>query len=511
MTIRKSILLILSAILISSCTEKFEEINTNPNNPETADIDYVFNYVIKEAAGEYGIVNAYNYTYVQRWVMQTAAVWGNSTMPPYTLFDQYRIQNLWEYYYSNLLVNTELLIRMTAENDEDVNRHQVARIWKVFVFHRVTDLWGDVPYSDAWNLLDEYTEETIRPSYDTQENIYMDMLSILEDAAEKIDKTAAFYTNDMIFDGDLDSWIKFANSLRLRLAVRSGNEEVVDEIIADDQLISDNSEAAYFTFIETQDWWNPYYEINISSKNPTSPELTGTTTPKVSELMMLQLKNTDDPRLPVYAQTVETDNSSYRGVPNLMDANRKENQAMGMGVASTSYLGKYFASDPTWTKPLLGYPEVCFLRAEAAQRGWTNESAQNWYEEGIRSALEYYEIEDSLINEYLINGDPYDGTIEQIITQKWVALFLDGWEAFAEYRRTGYPQLKKYDLELDGIRILDFEWVDVPRSYVPGRLPYPDDENDLNHKNYQDAVDRMGGDSYYQQVWWSEKFGEVGY
>ena len=184
---------------------------------------------------------------------------------------------------------------------------------------------------------------------------------------------------------------------------------------------------------------------------------------------------------------------------------------MGVGVTSTSYIGKYFSDDPTWTKPLLGYPEVCFLRAEAALRGWTGEDAQYWYEEGVSKALSFYGIDDAEITDFVNNGDPFDNSLEQIITQKWVALFLDGWETFAEYRRTGYPQLKKYDLELDGIKIISFDWVDVPRNYVPGRLPYPDDENDLNHKNYQEAVDRMGGDSYYQQVWWSKKFGDIAY
>ncbi len=504
-------LIIITGIFSGSCTKDFEEINTNPNNPPTTDVEYIFNYVVKEACGEYGIVTSYNYTYVQKWIMQTSAVWGNSTMPPYTLFDQYRIQNLWEYYYSKLLLNCEILERLTAEEERNINRHQVARIWKVFAFHRVTDLWGDVPYSNAWQLLDEYTDETIRPKYDTQEDIYADMIARLKDAASKIDKTKGFYSNDMLFDGDLDLWIKFANSLRLRLAVRSGDETAVNEIISEDNMISSNEDAAFFQYIENQDWWNPYYDININSKNPSNPELTGTTTPKLSQLMMLQLKDTDDPRLEIYAQPIELDNESYQGVPNLMNANLKENQALGMGVVSTSYIGKYFTTDPSWEKPILSYAEVCFLRAEAALRGWTSENAAFWYEEGVRSSLEFYGIDESAINDFITNEVAFNNTLEQIIVQKWIALFLDGWEAFAEYRRTGYPQLKKYDLELDGIQIIRYDWVDVARNYVPGRLPYPDDENDLNNRNYNEAVERMGGDSYYQQVWWSKKFGEVDY
>ena len=517
MKIRKIIIVLLAGTLLGACTKNFEDINTNPNNPSTSDVNYIFNYVIKEAAGEYGgsgegrIYSTYNYSYVQRWIMHTAAVWGNSTMPPYTLFDQYRIQNLWQYFYSNLLLNCTILERMTSEDPDDINKHQVARIWKTFCFHRVTDLWGDVPYSDAWSLLDDYTGETIRPSYDEQEFIYSDMMETLEDAASKIDEEKGFFTSDMVFNGDLDKWKRFAHSLRLRLAVRSGNETLVSEIITNGGLISSNSEGALFSYIEAQDWWNPYYELNTDSKNPTSPDLTGTSVPKISELMLRQLQGNGDPRLEVYAQPIELDNTTYIGVPNLMNASKKENQAMGMGVSSTSYIGPYFSGNPTWQKQVLSYSEVCFLRAEAAFRNWTTEDAQTWYEEGVRSSMEYYGIETSEIDDFLANGGAFNNTLEQIMVQKWISLFLNGWEAFADYRRTGFPQLKKWELELDGIKIEDAEWVDVPRNYVPGRLPYPDDEVDLNKENYNHAVDRLGGDSYYQQVWWSEQFGTIDY
>jgi hypothetical protein len=498
-------------LLSTSCTKDFEDINTNPNNPSTTDPNYLFNYVLKEISGEYDIYNTYNYTYIQRWIMQTSAVYGNSDMPPYTIFDQYRIQLLWEYFYSDIGLNNEMLIKMTANDPELVNKQQVARIWKAYSFHKVTDLWGDVPYSKAWGIIDEYNSKVIQPEYDTQEVIYNNLLAELKDAASKMDASKEFFPEDIIYDGDIDNWVKFANSLRLRLAVRSGNEAVVHEIITENNLISSNDESAVFQYIESQDWWSPYYSLHINSVNPTNPEGTGTSSPKIAELMKKQLADNGDPRLPIYAQPAETDNITYIGVPNLMNATLKENQAMGMGVQSTSYIGKYFTRNPTLKKQLLSYAEVCFLRAEAAFRTWTTENAQFWYEEGVKSAMEFYEVEADDITDFLANGGAYDGTLEQIMTQKWVALFLDGWEAFADYRRTGYPQLMKWDLELDGIKIKKATWVEVPRDYLPGRLPYPDDEVDLNNTNYLKAVENQGGDSYYQQLWWSKKFGTIDY
>ena len=496
---------VLTGILLSACTKNFEDINTNPNNPDTTDEEYVFSYVTKEGAGEYGFQSSYDITYIQRWVMQTAAVYGNSTMPPYSLFDQYRIQNLWAYYYSNLLLNCTILEDLTAEDPEDLNKHQVARIWKAYCFHRVTDLWGDVPYSDAWKLRNEYSEATSKPSYDTQEDIYTDLLAILKEAASLIDPSGVFYANDMIFDGDLDLWIKFANSLRLRLAMRSGNQEMVAELIAENNLIESNENSARFSYIDNQEWWNPYYEMHRGSINQSAPENAGTSTPKISELMIRELGLKNDPRLAIYAKPMEADNTTYRGVPNLMNSILKENQAMGVGVYTTSYIGTWFYENITYTKQLLSYAEVFFLRAEAAFRGWTPENAREWYEQGVKNAITYYGISEEDADLFIAGDGAFDNTLEQIITQKWIALYLNGYEAFAEYRRTGFPQLKKWDLELDGIRVISAEWVDVPMDYLPGRLPYPDDEADLNPDNYKEVVERIGGDDYYQKVWWAGK------
>jgi hypothetical protein len=232
---------------------------------------------------------------------------------------------------------------------------------------------------------------------------------------------------------------------------------------------------------------------------------------------MKQFADTDDPRFLVYAQDLETAAGMYRGVPNLMDANKKENQALGIGVSSTSYIGRYFTETKEFTTQVMSHAEVCFLRAEAALRGWSSEDAKTWYDRGIKSTFAYFGDTQNAADTFLVHGGAYnvagtfDEQLEQIITQKWIVLYLNGWEAFAEYRRTGYPQLMKYDLVLDGIKIKEMEWVEVPRSYVPGRLPYPDDEADLNSVNYQAAVDRQGGDSYYQQVWWAKEFGTVDY
>lgn len=503
--------IIILFIVLWGCNDKFEEMNVNPNYPTSSDPNYIFTHVVKQRAGEFGIFQNYNANYIQRWIMQTAAVYGNSTMPPYELFDQYRIEQLWELLYSDILLNNTILENLTKDDPDLINKYQIARIWKVFSMYLVTDLWGDVPYSEAWGLIDDYSSELLSPKFDTQESIYTDILAILGDAVKNFDSSKAVYPYDPIFDGDITKWIKFANSLRLRLALRSGNQAVITEILNENNLISNNDESAVFQYLNDQNWWNPYYESHINSLNSSQPDYTGTSVIKISELMVRALTQNNDPRLSVYAQPIETNNTTFVGVPNLMNSNLKENQAMMMGVYSTSYIGTHFSRTPDLKKPLLSYAEVCFMRAEIAFRGWSSESAQDWFKEGVTASLDFYGITDTnFVN--TVASAPV--TLETIITQKWIALYLDGWEAYADYRRTGYPQLMKWDLDIDygpPMRITAADWVEVPRNYVPGRLPYPTAEKYFNEERFLEAVERQGGDDYYQQVWWAKKFGEVNY
>lgn len=525
-TLKYISIILFIGTLFTACTEKFEEINTDPDHPTDTDPNYIFNYVLKEGAAYFGMDNDYyNRRNWQQWIMYTSP-FGNSKMPPYAdKLPQDQIKSIWQYFYSNLGSNCHLLVDMTSENPEDSVKHQIAKIWKIYNFHKVTDLWGDVPYSEAWQLLDGYSPEASKPIYDKQEDIYASFLSDLKQASNVMENsTQAGYQNDELFSGNTTLWVKFANSLRLRLAVRSGNSAVVSEIVNEDNLISNNTENAIYEYIESQNWWNPYYDAEINSKNPIDPEAIGSAVPKISRLMELQLKETNDPRLFLFASPTEQNDTLYVGVPNLLDGNKKEDQALRLSKRNTSYIGSYFFGSPTLKKPLITYSEVCFLRAEAAVRGWTGEDAQTWFQEGMRSSLEFYEVNDTEITDFIADN-PFENTIEQIMEQKWVALFMDGWESFSEYRRTGYPQLMKWDMVINTgppITITDTTWVEVPRSYVPGRIPYPNNESDFNGENYEKALNDMGlssgGDQIepwyyeaYNQVWWSKLFGEVNY
>ena len=501
MKIIKKLIYIPAVLVIilafSKCQKNFEDINTNPNFPTVTNPNYLFTYILKEGGGEYDMFLVNN-KHMTRWIMFTASSFGNSVLPPYSEMTQYRIKNLWESLYTKLVLNTNELIRITEfdadltdeENQINKNKNSLARIWRVFIYHKMTDLWGNIPYTDT-----NTTGVILKPVYDKQEDIYANMLDELKEAVNAIDENALGFTGDadILFSGDIDKWIKFANSLRLRLAIRSANEDIVTELMTENNFISENSENADFHYVNTMADWSPWYEQFLNSQIQLG---------QVSELLVTNLRDLNDPRLSVYAQPTVNNPDTIIGMPNLLSV--EETIAFWLlGEDNTSKPGLALIDEPETPNQLLTYAEVCFLKAEAATRGWGASSSQQFYEDGIRASMEYYGIADSDIITYLAGDAAFDGTLEQLITQKWIALYLNGYEAFAEYRRTGYPVLQKWDMVLDNITIIDTTLVNVDPATVPGRIPYPDNEPEFNLVNYNAAVTQQGPDNLYTKVWWA--------
>ena len=184
--LKYSLILLVFLITLSACVKDFEEINENPNNPTITNPSDLFTYILKEGGGEYDMFNT-NASYLNRWVMYTAQFFGYSIMPSYENLGQSTIQILWESIYTKVLLNTNELMNITKEEPEDINKYAVARIWKVYMFQKVTDLWGSVPYSEAMRAIGE--ERILKPAYDNQEDIYEDMLKELTEAVADIDMT----------------------------------------------------------------------------------------------------------------------------------------------------------------------------------------------------------------------------------------------------------------------------------------------------------------------------------
>jgi hypothetical protein len=228
---------------------------------------------------------------------------------------------------------------------------------------------------------------------------------------------------------------------------------------------------------------NPLHVINLFEDD------------RVSATMVDRLRALEDPRLGIFADSVLARNQPfpYRGLQN------------GLGSAELGRIRRQEFSKLGWRLrresapvPVMLYAESAFLRAEAALRGWGPGTAQEWYEEGIRASMQHFGVTDAAaIDAYLARpgvafaeADTDEARLERIITQKWIALFTDGFEAWAEYRRTGYPRLQPIPTpgETDGA--------------VPSRVLYVQEEYNTNRANVEAAAARIGGDRMTTRVWW---------
>ncbi|MEI7594688.1 MAG: SusD/RagB family nutrient-binding outer membrane lipoprotein [Bacteroidota bacterium] len=492
---------ILTFLLVSmSCKTDLTELNENPNEPCSTNINYLFRYSLKQGVGNYNTDVNLEQWGIMTWMMYLAPRGGVEAGKEYVIPSGK--DGFWTEQYADALLNTQEIINLTKDKEDLKNQNAVARIWKVFLIHRLTDLWGDIPYSEA---LKGYSDLAYAPKFDSQESIYKTMLSELKTCASSIDNTKSFFdtSSDLIYKGNTDGWIRFANSLRLRIATRIKlalpqlySSEISE--LSSAELINSNSQSAIFPFNSEKK--NPIYEAYISNQaiiqnNP-------------SAYLADLLNNTNDPRISIILSkspisTVLPWYPAYKGIPNLANPN----DAIWTGYNSDgkwgdiSRIGSWYLRNET-PGVLLSYAEVCWLKAEAALEGTFSGNAQQLFDEGIRAHIKFFEdfgdsthhIAENDINTYIASQSPV--TLEKIITQKWISfVFENGIEAWSEYRRTGFPVLKKYD------------GTDINNQLFPMRLIYPNSESTLNKQNYLNAISQQGADNEFTKIWWVKNNG----
>ncbi len=394
----------------------------------------------------------------------------------------------------------------TATTDESIL--SVAQIVKAAAFQRVTDAYGPIPYSQIG------ADGKVTAPLDSQREVYEKIFeelsaavaTLMEHRASRISAAA-----DKVYAGDLEKWIKFANSLKLRMAMRlSYVDPATAEARAKEAV--DTSEGKLGVMVSNDD--NAYLSgININPFYVVAYQYNGGET-RVSADLINYMKSWSDPRIGIYANkcTLSGYTSDYWGL-------RIGNQyPITTGQAYSNLNVKQ--SDPIlW----MNVAEVMFLRAEAALRGWdTQDTAENYYRRGVTLSFEERGAGDaaSYLSSYTQVGsynDPqgsysfrpdtqcvpawnsYDPELqlEQIITQKWIAIFPLGHEAWAEFRRTGYPKLAASPVNLSG--------GDVADGKFARRLTYPSDEYSTNGVNLNRAISQNlpdGGDRFSTHVWW---------
>ena len=504
------IIVLFVLVVLSACDKGFEEMNVDPNASTTVVPEYMFTKSLLDAVSVNYVGGAY---LTIGGSMQQTATYKEVPAAGDKYFNETSSYGSWDAF-SSAVIEIKKVIDAVSTNPEDANKLAIARIWRVLIFHRLTDLYGDIPYSEAGLAAED---QHYTPKYDEQSAVYNDLLNELEGATATLTPDLpTFGRGDLIYGGNVNRWKQFGYSLMLRLGMRLTKvapdlaevwvkKAIAGGVITNDADLAriqyvDASQVAQRNFIATgllnSDYLDPQAVDNIEGG-------------KLAKTFIDHLKNTRDPRLNAIS-VVWVRNATGTYVADTSSAIQK-----GMPNAAFNSFPQDFA---TYSEPhpntilrfdaphlVLTNAEINLLLTEAALRGWYKADPAQTYETAVRGAMHQWalfgqdgDISEARINFYLAQHpfsreDSFDEKLEQIYTQLWVSLFLqDEYEIFANWRRTGYPQLTptNYPGNLTG-------------GTIPRRFVVPLTEESYNSANFNEAVQRQGGtNALTSRVWW---------
>lgn len=524
----------------TSCSD-FGDVNIDPEhmNQTNVPLEMLFTNAQHQALGSDWDVWRNGCIYSGQWMNHIASMsWWSYAQ--YLYSDGYSAA-YWDGVYSGdrgAIRDVTNVLYQWKEDPAHVVDYNIARIMRVYVMHRMTDLYGDIPYSQAGQ-----PSEYSYPVYDKQQDIYNDMLKELNEAQAALANagTAPMKTHDVYYQGDAAKWSKFANSLMLRLAMRltkvdpTTAQTWVKTAVSNGVIDSndDNAKLVHPAGVTTDDSSEPYAKIF-------SHEDRGKFF--INEFFMNILKTTNDPRISLIATVCEDPTISHQAGSSYQYGNSDPAVQKGLpdGYSNDNtspwFIGKYYPefedkayldkyqsiystinrytySNPTSPTFIATYAQTQLLLAEAAVRGWISGDAKTYYETGVRAAMEQFSqfadatalynqyLTDDAINTYLANN-PFDASkaLEQINIQYYINCFCDEYETFANWRRSGYPNLTPaYDPA-------NPYGSSGTNGTIPRRFIYPSTESQVNSDHYQEAVSRLNdGDKFTSRVWWDKE------
>ena len=401
---KKTIPAFILIILMGSCTEHFEELNTDPNFPTDVPPINIFTQVIINSVTE-ELGNHVFPCWSQQWCGAQLAGWDR-----YLIGSSYDLQSK----YATDLLDIEIIIRKTTENIKDGSVQEIrqntgllaaAKIMRVWIFHFLTDMFGDIPYSEALQGL--HVDGIITPRYDTQQSIYMDLLQELAEANTLLDNSiigSNFGKGDLMFGGDPAKWKKFGNSLKLRILNRCAGTpwSFTDQMVGTGEFTTNPGVASFSDAdIEIGTILNDPTGYPIISGNDDNVKLTYPGLPYrqpifdrlyvrldhiISETMVNWLRTRNDPRLPVFAQETQDYLNGVSTDPYVGEQNGRNQQSSDF--PTISLLGVRIGYDETAPLYILTYDEIEFIKAEHYMRLGDESSARVAYEAGIIASME---------------------------------------------------------------------------------------------------------------------------
>lgn len=468
------------AFTLASCTTDFEEINTNPNAPVAVQPSLLLRQVIYN----FGENMSYEGFVAGDLLAQ------HRTALDFNLFDRHDLKspqlggNPWPIFYTNLRDN-EIILKQAKETPAFAVYEGPAYILKAYMAAGLTDLFGDVPYFEAFNGI----EGNVTPKYDLQSAIYQNENGILDN----LDKGIAAITSyagsiplegDILYNGNLNAWVQFANSLKIKYLIRiSGKVAVASQLqtlFTEGNYIKNNADNAVFDFTNSEPNSFRLAQLRVGDFNNFV----------LSETMEDMLTDLEDDRLATFFRPFSNSTTNeFNGLINGIDAS-----STSIALSEYSLSGTAFREDTaTLDANFMTAWETSFLLAEAAEKGFITTNAAALYNAGVAQAFNYWNT--NLPNTYLAGNANYNAIgktpLEQISTQKWIASVIHGYEGWIEYRRTGFPVLKNVSASLNN-------------GLIPTRMPYPAEAASLNSENYKAAAAATNGNSLDVKVWWNE-------
>lgn len=464
---KKIILLIVLLNVSISCTDGFEEINTNKNQPTAsqpkqllpniifniANINVSNSYNFGDIIAQYGGDYEYNETDVYNW-RADGRFWGMYKW----LNDIYDIKR-----------------QSIASNDK--NYEAISLILETFAMSVITDSYGYAPYSE----IAKGEEGVLKPKYDSQEEIYTQLLLNLENA-NAIIQTNTNVEGDVLFSGNMTKWKRFANSLHVRLLMRISNKVNVSTKLNE---IATNT-AKYPLFTSNSDNANYLYSGSYPNISPMSEGINrlygyNIIVPTTNLINLLVANN--DPRLDEWIDPI-VGTTNHLGLQPGLPLDEIDEPSKYSRRAED-----YFYDKTKISSIFMTYSELNFLLAEARQRNLiASGTAAEYYNIAVEASFKQWNV--VMPSDYLTATAPYNASTEVLYVQKWLALYHTGVEAWFDWKRTGKPSFIQPGPGAKN------------NGKIPRRIMYPSIEQSVNMDNNNAAIEKMGGDNINVKVWW---------
>jgi len=500
--------IVLSLFVATACDEGFDELNTSKTGATAIDPAFILNRATLGGAYPTGTA-IYEMGIVQQIISPNSGV---LTGANYNQDNRNATVTLWQTMYRNVIKNTTDVKAFTKDDASRQNLYHMARILETWAYMVLTDSYGSIPYTEGGT---GYTEQNFFPTYDTQESIYPKLIQELTEAAAALDPAGKVETADILYSGNIAQWKKFGYSLLLRAGMRIGK--------ANASLAQTTVAAAFAGGVITANADNAIIKHDANYLNPNGNMLNSTEAANfyLTKPFVDALKATNDPRLAAIAiryvgatsgptQTVASGNTTA-GMQNGMPMGN--DNAGAVAAASAAGLASFYefsqadrrriakTSGPNF---IVTAAQSNLLLAEARLNGWISGATTpaQFFDAGIKAHMDQMATFDAGCAVSGTNRDTYAAARATVFTgnelreinyEYWIASFFNGPEAFANFRRSGFPALAPNP----------FPGSEVPGAFI-NRLTYPNSEISVNSANVNEAIAAQGADNLATKVWWAK-------